>query len=97
MRIKVPHYDRRRNAFFHRDSALAGRRHYPSHRRGVALEPTRCSDSPRRPRDMHGFGFGSWGGTEGRTCAVRSRDVLDEGAAVYDECVTDASQGSRTA
>jgi len=50
MRIKVPHYDRRRNAFFHRDSALAGRRHYPSHRRGVALEPTRLQRLPTPPK-----------------------------------------------
>ena len=33
-----------------------------------------------------GLGFVLRGRTEGCTCTVRSRDVLDEGAAVRDEC-----------
>jgi len=54
---------------------------------GFVVLPSRgVSVIPKQPKEMHGLGFGLQGRTGGCTCTVRSRGVLKEGAAVYDEC-----------
>jgi len=71
--IKVSHYDQCWSAVLHRDRALAGRRRYPMHRRGIILKPPCRRDTAHIPGDLRGCSL--WSDAEGWTCALRSRDV----------------------
>src|SRR5260221_7556248 len=87
IRIEVSHYDRCRYSIFQRDCALASRRRFPTHRlESVKHEPTRRRWAPLGPWHLHGCGRLRNGDvTEGRTCAVRCRDVRKERLTVNDE------------
>ena len=86
IRIKVPYDDLRRRAIHHCDSTLASRPHYPTHRRRIALEPTRRRGAPRFPGYLHGLRGELVGRAEGCTGAVHGGDVVEKRTAVHDEC-----------
>jgi len=88
IRVKASYDDRCRSVILHRDSALASRRRYPTHRCRVALKPTRRRESPRFPGSgyLHGPGCGLGGRAEGRTGAVRGGYVIEERTTMLDEC-----------
>ena len=82
-----PYSDRRRSAILHRNSTLASRRRYPTHRRRVVFESTRRRGAQRFPGYLHDLGCRLAGRVEGCTGVVHGGGVVEERTTAHDECI----------